>query len=130
MSKEFPQKLHQLAVEVSVAGYEYVKCIDYKFFWGYGDYYQTSDHMLFTEAHICLKFLILSSLVSLIYLWNRKIGLSDKTSKIFTSPEINSLVSLGEIYFWNIMLLKTILEKNSIIQFLVFSWVVIGNILK
>ena len=55
--------------------------------------------MLFTEAHICLKFLILSSLVSLIYLWNRKIGLSDKTSKIFTSPEINSLVSLGEIYF-------------------------------
>ena len=55
--------------------------------------------MLFTEAHICLKFSTLSSLVSLIYLWNRKIGLSDKTSKILTSPEINSLVSLGEIYF-------------------------------
>lgn len=87
---------------MSLTGYGYVECIDYKLWLiikGYGNYYQTSDHMLFTEAHICLKFLILSSLVSLIYLWNRKIGLSDKTSTIFTSPEINSLVSLGEIYF-------------------------------
>ena len=62
----------------------------------------------------------------LICLWNRKIGLSDKISKIFSLlPERNSLVYLGGIYFSNVTLPKTNVKKNSILQFLVvFLWVI------
>ena len=50
-------------------------------------------------------------------LWNRKIRLSDQTIKIFSFlPQINSLESLHGIYFPNIILLKTIVEREIVLS--------------